>query len=207
MKKNIYIFEPPRQLVVKNPPASARDMSSIPESGRSPGERNGRLYSPGESDSTSWLSNNKCSVCIYIQLKVEIDHLEWTLQLPSFPHLDLTILAHRLMSLFSKDRVSLFLSKFSHFPLAAFTYTTDNYTIYLLLWCCFYIISLPWFSNGCLNSCLHSSAPTLNCLFSLPWGHPHFSSPYPVSTPAVALIIKITLIGAFVIIIIMKIQW
>ena len=52
-KKNIYIFEPPRRLVVKNPPASARDMSSIPESGRSPGERNGRLYSPGESDSTS----------------------------------------------------------------------------------------------------------------------------------------------------------
>ena len=31
----------PRSSVVKNPPANARDMGSIPGSGRSPGEENG----------------------------------------------------------------------------------------------------------------------------------------------------------------------
>ena len=39
----------PGDSMVKNPPANARDMSSIPVSGRSPGKGKGNPFLPGKS--------------------------------------------------------------------------------------------------------------------------------------------------------------
>ena len=92
---HIHVYRLPRWPRVKNPPASAGGVGSIPGPGRSPGEGNGNplqycclgnpmgrgawwVYSSGgckESDMT-WLLNNSNSyvcVCVYIYIYIYLD--------------------------------------------------------------------------------------------------------------------------------------
>ena len=62
----MYYFSFPSDSVIKNPPANAEDMGSIPGSGRPPGEGNGQRRLAGrnswgckESDTNDWLTDTE----------------------------------------------------------------------------------------------------------------------------------------------------